>query len=192
MLYGAGSALSIAAKAGKVIGQAIKLPPTPPVVDEMELLSYVYYRNRLNMIGGPRVEQPGIQHRLGIDFAVDKAVQETIGYQPVVQGGYSEAVALRLKEACYDLYGKPRQEACIIAGVGSKKSIKDIARITQTYGGSKNNWVKLSSKQIEFNEGRLIPKRNVKIELHWYENIKTRKKVEPKPVIDNKEWKTRK
>ncbi len=118
-----------------------------------------------------------------------KATSEILGELPNVQGSYGDNVGLRLKEACDQLYNAPKHESRVIAGVGSNVPIKDIERITKTYGGTEEDWTKLSSKKIEYKEGILVPTRIIKIEIHWYENIKTGEKVEAKPKIKNNEWK---
>ena len=117
-----------------------------------------------------------------------KATSEVLGELPNVQGSYGDNVGLRLKEACDQLYNAPKHENRVIAGAGSNVAIKDIERITKTYGGTEEDWAKLSSKKIEYKEGTLVSTRIIKIEIHWYENIKTGEKVEAKPKITNNKW----
>ena len=118
-----------------------------------------------------------------------RATEQLLGELPNVQGGYGDNIGLRIKEACEQLYNEPKHENKVIAGADSLIKIKDIERITETYGGTEQDWVKLSSKHIEYNKGDLIPKRHVRVQLHWYENIKTGETVEVKPVISNRPWK---
>ncbi len=61
--------------------------------------------------------------------------------------------------------------------IASGYGIKDINRLTFTYGGRSIDWAKKSSTQFATNTGQ-------KIELHWYENILTGKRVEYKQKIN--------
>jgi hypothetical protein len=115
----------------------------------------------------------------------ESASHEVLNHSPQVHGGFGENTGLRIKEACSELYHRPNNENRIIAGSGHKTVIKDIDRLTKTYGGTKDDWIKYSSKQIKYNEGELLPERVIKIELHWYENIQTRQKVEIKAKVKN-------
>lgn len=59
----------------------------------------------------------------------------------------------------------------VIAGAGHPNPITDIYRITNRYGGNVSDWVKkVSSGHVD------------KIELHWYENIRTGEKVDIKHI----------
>jgi len=129
--------------------------------------------------------QPTAEEKIIIELG-EKAAHKIMGMIPQLPNGIPAYKGLLLQEVCWKLYNIHSSEAAIIAGVGSAKPIKDIERITNTYGGTADDWVKLSSKQERFDEGSLEPKKNIGIELHWYENIRTGQKVEAKPVIDNK------
>lgn len=118
----------------------------------------------------------------------DDTIIDLLGKLPEIEGGQVNHTGLKLQEAFEQMYNEPKHENTVIAGVGSKRSIDDIERIIQTYGGTKEDWVKLSSKQVKFDHGKLIPTRTIKLELHWYENIKTGEKVEAKTKIRNDKW----
>jgi hypothetical protein len=64
----------------------------------------------------------------------------------------------------------------IIAGYGSDKSIKDISRLTATYGGKPNEWSKIRSTNYVAPDGKAL-------EIHAYRNMVTGQIVEPKSKI---------
>jgi RHS repeat-associated protein len=65
-----------------------------------------------------------------------------------------------------------------IAGAGARsgKQIDDIARLLRTYGGEVADWAKRSV-------GRTV--NGVKVEVHWYENMRTGQRVEFKTPYDH-------
>jgi len=65
-----------------------------------------------------------------------------------------------------------------IAGAGARSGrlIDDIARITSTYGGEAADWAKMST-------GRTV--NGVRVEVHWYENVRTNQRVEIKTPWDH-------
>jgi RHS repeat-associated protein len=62
------------------------------------------------------------------------------------------------------------------AGAGTPKKLKEADRLSNTYGGNPNDWSKMSSSSCKAPDG-------TQIETHWYENIRTGERVEPKTVI---------
>ena len=65
-----------------------------------------------------------------------------------------------------------------IAGAGARSGrlIDDIVRVTQTYGGDAAEWAKMST-------GRTV--NGVRVEVHWYENVRTGQRVEFKTPWDH-------
>ena len=99
-----------------------------------------------------------------------RAVKEVLGDQAIIKGSARELAALEIKTIL-------QQDGKSMAGVGHKRSIDDINRLTDTYGGKKEDWVKKTT--INLNQRSLVNKTQ-KVELHWYENLKNGVKVEPK------------
>jgi hypothetical protein len=99
-----------------------------------------------------------------------RTVQEVLGDHTIIKGSKRELAALEIKTIL-------QQDGKIMAGVGNKRSIDDINRLTATYGGKKEDWVKKTT--INLNQRSLVNKTQ-KVELHWYENLKNGVKVEPK------------
>ena len=118
----------------------------------------------------------------------DNTIVDLLGKLPEIEGGQVSHIGLKLQEAFEQMYNEPKHENTVIAGVGSPESINDIERIIKTYGGTEQDWVKLSSRQIKFDKGYLVPTRIIKLELHWYENINTGEKVEVKTKLKNDKW----
>lgn len=113
---------------------------------------------------------------------IDKAVQGIFGDEKIVKGSQRELVTLEVKLACKQL---ETQKGLVIAGSGHTTPIHSINNLIATYGGKAEDWAKMTSKSIEFKEG-VVLKPNTKIQLHWYENLKTGERVLVKPVIKNK------
>ena len=99
-----------------------------------------------------------------------RTIKEVLGDQAIIKGSKRELAALEIKTIL-------QQDGKIMAGVGNKRSIDDINRLTATYGGKKEDWVKKTT--INLNQRSLVNKTQ-KVELHWYENLKNGVKVEPK------------
>lgn len=75
-----------------------------------------------------------------------------------------------------------RGEGTVIAGAGHSISIRDLPRLINTYGGTAQEWVKMSSKSIELIEVPAL-KKGTKIQTHYYKNIVTGQVVEIKPKL---------
>lgn len=65
----------------------------------------------------------------------------------------------------------------IIAGSRSGTKFRDVDRIVETYGGMKEDWVKMSSSKID-----ATTYDSLELETHWIENLKTGQKVEFKTI----------
>ena len=65
-----------------------------------------------------------------------------------------------------------------IAGAGARggRQIDDIARLVSMYGGEAADWAKMST-------GRTV--NGVRVEVHWYENVRTGQRVEFKTPWDH-------
>jgi hypothetical protein len=65
-----------------------------------------------------------------------------------------------------------------IAGAGTRtgRQIDDIARLVKQYGGEAQDWAKMST-------GRTV--NGVRVEVHWYENVRTGQRVEFKTPFDH-------
>jgi hypothetical protein len=71
------------------------------------------------------------------------------------------------------------EEGIIIIGPGGKNdsALNSSSRLSDQYGGNPEDWVKKSSTAYEAADG-------IHVETHWYENVKTGERVEPKVKID--------
>lgn len=63
-----------------------------------------------------------------------------------------------------------------MAGAGTGKAIRDVGRLTKTYGGMASDWAKMSSKKYRAPDGRVF-------ETHWYENEIIGRRVEFKTKL---------
>jgi len=100
----------------------------------------------------------------------NKVIKEMLGDHAIIKGSIRELDALKIQTIL-------KEESIVIAGVGHIDPIKDINRIVKSYGGTKHDWAKMTSKDL--NQTGIV-KTHKGIELHWYENIKTGQKIEPK------------
>ncbi|MCC8370691.1 MAG: hypothetical protein LN566_05010 [Rickettsia endosymbiont of Stiretrus anchorago] len=66
--------------------------------------------------------------------------------------------------------------------IAQGKEFRDVDRIIKTYGGSKKDWVKMSSSKTN------ISGSDLHFETHWVQNIKTGQKVEIKTVKVKGNW----
>lgn len=64
-----------------------------------------------------------------------------------------------------------------MAGAGAKTPIRDLKRLVAIYGGEDGDWAKKTSSSYLDREG-------IRHQTHWYENIKTGQRVEPKTKIE--------
>jgi RHS repeat-associated protein len=65
-----------------------------------------------------------------------------------------------------------------IAGVGAKKAIEDLPRLTATYGGSAADWAKISSSAYKASDGTVMS-------VHAYKNVTTGVIVELKTALNH-------
>jgi len=79
----------------------------------------------------------------------------------------------------------------IIAGAGHQKTINDLPRLINRYGGSAEDWVKMSSSKIialqDGNRFGVKPFKGISeafYEVHWYENLKTGIRTDTKIILD--------
>jgi len=100
----------------------------------------------------------------------NKVIKEMLGDHAIIKGSIRELDALKIQTIL-------KEESRVMAGAGHIKAIKDINRILKSYGGTKHDWAKMTSKDL--NQTGIV-KATKGIELHWYENIKTGQKIEPK------------
>ncbi len=63
-----------------------------------------------------------------------------------------------------------------IAGPGTKAALRDAPRPALQYGGSPDDWVKVSSSSYRGADG-------YQFETHWYENIRNGQRVEFKTKV---------
>jgi len=70
-----------------------------------------------------------------------------------------------------------QESSRIIAGAKSTTKFRDVDRIVETYGGMKEDWVKISSSKIDS-----IVYDSLEFETHWVENLRTGQKVEFKTI----------
>jgi hypothetical protein len=169
ILYGGGSALSLATKpllkSKLPLYKAVELEPQPSLAK--------------------------FEHFALAESSINVIIDDIIGNEKIISGSRRELAALEVKTACKELIS---QNGTIIAGGQHIVPIKDIKRLVNTYGGNEAHWVKMTSKAAELSfkdrsvvvteYGVLSSKTNM--QLHWYENINTGKKVEFKPVIKTK------
>lgn len=97
------------------------------------------------------------------------------GYGVGAQQPSQELIDLNKQLASQQQLG---ESGIIIAGKGSLKNtpLRDASRLANDYGGNPQDWVKKSSTSYK-------PKDKTHVETHWYENIMTGEKVEPKTKI---------
>lgn len=70
------------------------------------------------------------------------------------------------------------EKGVVLAGGNSPVALRDSKRLSSQYGGDSSDWAKFSSSQHISSDGR-------KFETHWYENILTGQKVEPKTIVED-------
>jgi hypothetical protein len=233
--YGVGKTLSTTVKVGGLIGSTTKLLAPLPAMSEMELLAYVYQRNRLNQgIGVAPFEQLSVlSKRVEVPLAIEYTGRtKSLKHQALVNnelprnivqerlGGYYEGLSfeqIQLQRQAEDLllrdkYGiknqvvdyksvierntgitldkkalssrrqlasslQMQESSRIIAGAKSTTKFRDVDRIVETYGGMKEDWVKISSSKIDS-----IVYDSLEFETHWVENLRTGQKVEFKTI----------
>jgi len=84
-----------------------------------------------------------------------------------------------------------KEVGTIIAGAGHQKTINDLPRLINRYGGSAEDWVKMSSSKIialqDGNRFGVKPFKGISeafYEVHWYENLKTGIRTDTKIILD--------
>ncbi|WP_425363535.1 hypothetical protein [Candidatus Tisiphia endosymbiont of Hybos culiciformis] len=102
------------------------------------------------------------------EFESNAIIQEIVGVKPMVSGTPRELAALYAKLAS-------QEQGAVIAGVGHARAIKDINRLIETYGGTKDEWVKISTNELNKNQ---MFHNGTSLQIHYYKNLKTGQKVE--------------
>lgn len=59
----------------------------------------------------------------------------------------------------------------VFAGKGTRKPIRDVNRLVETYGGKAENWQKIKAVGIIEKDGKYF-----EVEIHWYEEPSVGKK----------------
>lgn len=73
------------------------------------------------------------------------------------------------------------RESKPIFGAGTNRSLTDAPRLISTYGGSIDDWAKVTTPAYTLSDGTIIS-------VHAYQNVKTGLVVEVKSILDKAPW----
>jgi hypothetical protein len=107
--------------------------------------------------------KPGVKAEAGAAGKLGSGADNVATYPKLRDSLASEEQLSQLKQG----------KGVVLAGQGSKVSVRDAPRLAAQYGGEPSDWVKVSSGSFKSQNGKLF-------EIHAYRNVKTGQVVEPK------------